>query len=176
MSVKISNKSKPNNSINEVGASSEDLLPGRCPIGEQDGPSCHRTTADRRTTRRKWPQEENRVVVECYCRSEYGRNGYRKKMHAIWNEMRMFNVTEQKLVDQKNNSLKRKWLSDLELEEIQRNTEDIGNGEVGLEKDEDEGWFLEFDHEGQDVFMKECEVVLEDCIVPNVERKEAIFL
>ena len=35
----------------------------------------------------------------------------------------MFNVTEQSLVDQKNNTLKRKWLSDLELEEIQRNIE-----------------------------------------------------
>ena len=89
-------------------------------------------------------------------------------MHAIWNELGMFNVTEQRLVDQKNSILKRKWLSDLELEEIQRNIKDIGNGEVGLENDEDEGWFLGFDHEGQDVFMKECEVALEDCIVPNI--------
>ena len=52
----------------------------------------------------------------------------------------MFSVTEQRLVDQKNNILKRKWLSDLELEEIQRNTEDIGHVEVGLESNEDEGW------------------------------------
>ena len=35
--------------------------------------------------------------------------------------MRMFNVTEQRLVDEKNNILKRQWLSVLELEEIQRN-------------------------------------------------------
>ena len=75
-------------------------------------------------------------------------------MHAIWNEMEMFNVTEQRLVDQKNNILKRKWLSDLALEEIQRNIPDIGNSELGLESDEDEGCFLGFDHEGQDVFMK----------------------
>ena len=60
-------------------------------------------------------------------------------MHAIWNEMRMFNVTEQRLVDQKNNILKRKWLLDLELEETERNIEDIGHGEVGLESNEDEG-------------------------------------
>ena len=60
-------------------------------------------------------------------------------MHAIWNEMEMFNVTQQRLFDQKNNILKRKWISDLELEEIQRNTEDIGHGEVGLQSDEDEG-------------------------------------
>ena len=70
-------------------------------------------------------------------------------MHALWNEMGMFNVTEHRLLDQKNNMLKRKWLSDLELEEMQRNIEDTGHGEVGLESDEDEGWFLRFDHEGR---------------------------
>ena len=71
--------------------------------------------------RSKWSQEENRVVIQCYYRSEYGRNKYRKKMYAICHKMGMFNVTEQRLVDQKNNILKRKWLSDLELEEIRRN-------------------------------------------------------
>ena len=49
----MSNKSKPNNGVNEAGASSERLSPGRYPIAEQDEPSCHQTTADRRTTRRK---------------------------------------------------------------------------------------------------------------------------
>ena len=89
--------------------------------------------------------------------------------------MGMFNVTEQRLVNQKNNILKRKWLSNLELEEIQRNIEDIGYGEVALEGDEDEGWFLGFDHGGQDLFMEECEVVLEDCVVPNVEEEGSTF-
>ena len=168
MSAKMSNKSKPNNGVNQAGASSEGLSPGRCPIVEQDGPGRHRTTTNGRKTRRKWFQEENRVVTQCYYRSEYGRNEY-KRMHAIWNEMGMFNITERRLVDQKNNIFKRKWLSDLKLEEIQRNIEDIGNGEVGLNEDEDEGWFLGFDH----VFIKECEVVLEDCMVPNVEEERS---
>ena len=30
----------------------------------------------------------------------------------------MFNITEQRLVDQKNNIFKRKWQSDLELKEM----------------------------------------------------------
>ena len=30
-----------------------------------------------------------------------------------------------------------------------------------------------FDHEGQDVFMKECEIALEDCMVPNVEEERS---
>ena len=43
-----------------------------------------------------------------------------------------------------------------------------------LKSDKDEGWFLGFDHERQDVFMKECKVVLEDCIVPNLEEERSI--
>ena len=30
-----------------------------------------------------------------------------------------------------------------------------------------------FHHEEQDVFMKECEVVLEDCMVPNLEEQRS---
>ena len=98
-------------------------------------------------------------------------------MHAIWNEMGMFNVTEQRLVNQKNNILKRKCLSDLELEEVQRNIISGYRKWWELESDEDEGRFLGFDHEGQNVFMKECEVVLEDCMVPIVEEESSnIFI
>ena len=93
--------------------------------------------------------------MQYYYRSDYGRNRYKKRMHAIWNEMGMFNVAEQKLVDLKNNMLQRKWLSDLELVEIRRNIEDIENGEMGLRSDKDDGWFLRFYHEGQDIFVKE---------------------
>ena len=42
-----------------------------------------------------------------------------------------------------------------------------------MESDENEGWFFGFDHEGQDGFMKECEVVLEDSMVPNVEEERS---
>ena len=79
----------------KAGASSKGLSPGRCSIGEQDGSSHHQTSADRRMTSRKWSQEENRVVMQRYYKCEYGRNGYRKRMHAIWNEIGMFNVTDQ---------------------------------------------------------------------------------
>ena len=41
---------------------------------------------------------------------------------------------------------------------------------MGLESDEDEKWFLGFNHEGKYVFMKECEFALEDCMVPNIEE------
>ena len=41
-------------------------------------------------------------------------------MHVIWNEMGMFNVTEQRLHVPKNNFFKRKWLSDLELKNTKK--------------------------------------------------------
>ena len=36
--------------------------------------------------------------------------------------------------------------------------------------------FLGFDLDGQDVFIKEYEVVLEDCMVPNVEEERSNVL
>ena len=66
---------------------------------------------------------------------------------------------------------------DLELEEIQTNTKDIKSGEVGLECEDNEGWFLGFELEQQDVFMKECKAVLKKCMVPNVvEEKINVFV
>ena len=48
---------------------------------------------------------------------------------------------------------------------------------MALESKEEEGLFLKFDHEGQDVFMKQCEVVLEDCMVPIVvEERRNVFV
>ena len=43
--------------------------PGRCSTAMQRGPGRHYATAVR-SMRRKWSQEENRVVMECYYRSE----------------------------------------------------------------------------------------------------------
>ena len=42
-----------------------------------------------------------------------------------------------------------------------------------LESDVDEGWFLGFDRQAQDVFLKECEVAPEDCMVLNLEEKRS---
>ena len=141
-------------------------------IGEQDGSGCHWTTADKRTKRRKWSQEENSIVMQCYYRSENGRNGYRKRMRVIWNEIRMFNVTKQRLVDQKNNISKRKWLLNLELEEIPRNIKDIGHGEVKLESNEGMvlgiwSWRTECVYER----IWRLNFALEDCMVPNIGEK-----
>ena len=92
----------PNNGVNGTGSQCEGPSPGRCPMEEQRGPGRHPATAQR-IQRRKWCQYDNRVVMECYYKSEPKRNGYRKRMHKFWVEKGIFPVTEQRLLDQKNN-------------------------------------------------------------------------
>ena len=116
--------------MNETRTFGDGLSPGRCSMETQRGPGRHQTTATARTRRRKWTQHENRTVMECYYLSEPGKIGYRKRMHAIWNQQEMSSVTEQRLVDQANQIRKRKWLSDLELEEINRNIQDAAHGQM----------------------------------------------
>ena len=70
-----------NNGVNETGTEGEGLSPGRCLMAQQHEPGHHQATA--RRIRRKWSQDDNRIVMECYYRSEPGRIGYRKRMHSI---------------------------------------------------------------------------------------------
>ena len=41
-------------------------------------------------------------------------------MHAIWRDKGMFNITEQKFMDQQNQIRKKQWLIKMVLEEIER--------------------------------------------------------
>ena len=43
-----------------------------------------------RRIRKKWIQEESRIVMECYYRSKQKINGYRQRIHAIWRDKGMF--------------------------------------------------------------------------------------
>ena len=118
-----------NNDVNGAGTSCESPSSGRCSPAQQRGPGRHSTTAARRT-RRKWSQEENRTVMECFYLSSPKRRGYRKRMHELWKRKGTFDITEQRLIDQKANIIKKEWLSGIELEEIRRNIEDIPHGEL----------------------------------------------
>ena len=84
-------------------------------------------------------------------------------MHAIWRDKGMFNVTKQRLIDQQSQIKKKQWLTNLELEEIQRRIEDEPHGHVPNDSEsKDEQWFLGFDEKSGDVFLKEVRVVVED--------------
>ena len=85
------------------------------------GPGRHPTTV-----RTKWSKDVNKVVMECFFRSKpfdvEGKpiRGYRQRMMREWRERGVFDVTEQRVCDQARMIRKNGWLSQLELENIQR--------------------------------------------------------
>ena len=62
--------------------------------------------------------------MECYYPNKPKLNGYWQQMYATWTDKAMFNTTEQRLMDQQSQIRKKQWLTNLELEEIQRRIED----------------------------------------------------
>ena len=141
------------NGVNETGTEGEGLSPRRCLMAKQHEPGRHQATA--RRNRRKWSQGDYRIVMECYYyyRSEPGCTGYSKRMHSIWTRRDMFPVTEQKLIDQKNQIIKKQWLSNLEHEEIKQSIEDALYGQIEQDivyenRTEDlSDYVVSFDHE-----------------------------
>ena len=128
----MSNHSISNNDVNGAGTSSEGPSSGRCSSGEQRGPGRYPTTA-----RMRWNKEVNKVVMECFYRSnpfnEEGRpiRGYRQRMFREWRVRGMFDSTEQRISDQARAIRKNGWLSELELEMIKRKIEDERQNENG---------------------------------------------
>ena len=70
--------------------------------------------------RRKWTSQENKIVVECYLFSEHKVSGYRKRMLSLLLQKGMFWVSEQRLVDQGNTIRRDSWMTELEIEELER--------------------------------------------------------
>ena len=58
--------------------------------------------------------------MECYLLSEPKIRGYRKRMLSLWLQKGMFCVSEQTLVDQTNTICKNSWMTELEIEELER--------------------------------------------------------
>ena len=87
-------------------------------------------------TRRKWTQRENEKVMECYLRSQPEKRGYRKRMINIWKDNDMFEVSEQRLVDQLRQIKEKKWLSHLEIERIKRNVNNTESSNLPTRNEE----------------------------------------
>ena len=73
---------------------------------------------EQRPKPRTWTREEEKLVLECYFRSNPSERGYRKRMFEIWQECSTFQTTSQRLTDQVRTITKKVWFSDLELLEI----------------------------------------------------------
>ena len=119
---RMSNTELNPNDVNDTGAFSEGAVSGRCPVDQQRRPSRHPVTAEQQQKRLGWSKEDNRWLFECYIRSELERRGYRKRMRDLWiarntNE-ELNKVSEQRLADQVHQIKIKKWLENVEQEEI----------------------------------------------------------
>ena len=59
--------------------------------------------------------------MECYLLSEPKVTGYRKPMVSFWLNKGLLWVSEQRLVDQANTIRTNSWMTELEIEELERN-------------------------------------------------------
>ena len=58
--------------------------------------------------------------MECYLLSEPKIRGYRKRMLSLWQQKGMLWVSEQTIVDQANTVRRNSWMSELEIEDLER--------------------------------------------------------
>ena len=70
--------------------------------------------------RRTWTSQENKIVMECYLLSEPKIRGYTKCMLSLWLQKDMFWVSEQRLVDLANAINRNSWMTELEIEKLER--------------------------------------------------------
>ena len=60
------------------------------------------------------------IVMECYLLSEPNIRPYRKRMLSLWLQKGMFWVSQQRLVDQANTIRRNSWMTELEIEKLER--------------------------------------------------------
>ena len=71
--------------------------------------------------RRKWSSQENKIVMECYLLGDPKVKVYRKHMLSLWLNKGMFWVSLQRPVEQTNTIRRNTWLTELEIEQLERN-------------------------------------------------------
>ena len=115
----MSTKQRETNDANDPDSQSK----GPRPAGALDRGNIGRHHANPVISkRRKSPSKENKILMECYLLREPKARGYRKRMLNLWlNKCIMFWVLEQRLVDQANTTRRNNWMTDLEIEDLERN-------------------------------------------------------
>ena len=132
------------NNVNGSRLAEQELSSGRCSrhgnFSRHDGNS----VISKKT---KWTNQENKIVMECSLLSKPKIRGYRKCMLSLRLQKDMFWISEQRLVDQANTICRNSWMTELEIEELERKV--TGSDSVIVE----EGRSVEAlaDHVGEDV-------------------------
>ena len=125
--------------VNETGTlQGESVEPGRHGVRDPAPAGRHQATG-RTNQRMKWEKEVNKIVIECWIKSEPSKRKYRQRMKKIWDEIGAFPVTEQRLADQAKHIRVNKWLTDTEIEEIDRRCRDIIHEEETGDSTDNEG-------------------------------------
>ena len=77
----------------------------------------------------------NRLVIECYYRSGAPRRGFGRRMLQYWQEVGMFETTENRLMGQARLILGNGWLTSVQLERIKK---EVGHEEAPRENTQEE--------------------------------------
>ena len=121
--------------------------------------------------RRKWTSQENKIVMESYLLSEPKIRRYRKHMLSLWLQKGMFWVSEQKLFDQANTIDRNSWMTEIEIEELERKV--TGSDSVTVEEARSIEDFP--DHIGEDVRNVLLEIGAEE-LANSLDEEEVVIV
>ena len=105
------------NNVNESQLTEQGPSSSKC---SREGNISHHHANPVISRRRKWTSQENKIVIECYLLSKPKNRGYRKQMLSLWLQKFMFWLSEQRLVDLANIIHRNSWMTELEIEELER--------------------------------------------------------
>ena len=146
------------NDVNGSRLAEQGPSPGRCSRQGNNGRHHANPVISKR---RKWSSQENKIVMEWYLLIEPKVRGYRKRMLSLWLNKDMFWVSEKRLVDQANTIRRNSWMTELEIEELERNLgKEVRDILTALETDEEIG------------ILEEEEVVIIEKITEMLERRQ----
>ena len=132
------------NGVNGRCSQSTTASPGRSPVAHADsdqaGIGRHHNTGpseEAANLRMKFSREDNITVMECYYTSDPSRRGYIKRMAEIWRENGRMALTDQRLADQARVIIRKKYLTDVELMDIERRVNNVADQSGSGEEEEE---------------------------------------
>ena len=170
--MKMNNENETNNDVNGAVSPGDGPSSGQGTAGEQRRPDRQTATA----SRKRWGKEVNMLVMKCFYFSEPMKRGYRKRMIQRWNEIGVFELTEQQLANQKRAIVVNEWLSDVELSELEKEVQKENEPDMenlpDMEKEPDAEDEPEVEHDLED----EMEPQTDDQNPTQIEVGEPISL
>ena len=95
-------------------------------------------SSEDKNSRQKWEKGVNRIVIECWLRSEPNKRRYTQRLKRLWDELGVFEATEQRIACQARAIRLNEWLTSLEIEEIKQKIENNPHNEEGVIDEIDE--------------------------------------